>query len=598
MHDALTLLQQVFGYPEFRGLQAEIVTHVAQGQNALVLMPTGGGKSLCFQLPALLRPGVTVVVSPLIALMEDQVAALSELGVAAAYLNSTVEADDARRIAQAARSGELKLLYVAPERLMSARFLSFLDTLELALFAIDEAHCVSQWGHDFRPEYQQLGVLAERFPAIPRVALTATADPQTREEILHYLHLGNARVFLSSFDRPNITYTVVEKHQAKKQLSSYIQQHHAGQSGIVYCLSRKRVEDTAAWLVEQGISALPYHAGLPSALRSTHQRRFLREEGIVMVATVAFGMGIDKPDVRFVAHLDLPRSPEGFYQESGRAGRDGLPAASWLCFGLSDMVQLQQMLFESEQDQARKQVELGKLDAMLAYCETAACRRQLLLAHFGEAIEPCGKCDNCLNPPKTFDATTLAQKVLSCIYRVNQRCAANHVIDILLGRDSEGVRQRGHQQLSTFGIGKELNQRGWRSVIRQLVAQGYLTVDVSAYQSLKLTETCRAVLRGETSVFLRPIRNDAPSKSVSDSDRWLRTEREERIWQALRTWRKKLADEHNVPAYAVLSDKSLRDLTERRPQNEDALRQIYGIGEMKLARYGSGLLEILRESAN
>ena len=598
MHDALTLLQQVFGYPEFRGLQAEIVTHVAEGQNALVLMPTGGGKSLCFQLPALLRPGVTVVVSPLIALMEDQVAALSELGVAAAYLNSTVEADDARRIAQAARSGELKLLYVAPERLMSARFLSFLDTLELALFAIDEAHCVSQWGHDFRPEYQQLGVLAERFPAIPRVALTATADPQTREEILHYLHLGNARVFLSSFDRPNITYTVVEKHQAKKQLSSYIQQHHAGQSGIVYCLSRKRVEDTAAWLVEQGISALPYHAGLPSALRSTHQRRFLREEGIVMVATVAFGMGIDKPDVRFVAHLDLPRSPEGFYQESGRAGRDGLPAASWLCFGLSDMVQLQQMLFESEQDQARKQVELGKLDAMLAYCETAACRRQLLLAHFGEAIEPCGKCDNCLNPPKTFDATTLAQKVLSCIYRVNQRCAANHVIDILLGRDSEGVRQRGHQQLSTFGIGKELNQRGWRSVIRQLVAQGYLTVDVSAYQSLKLTETCRAVLRGETSVFLRPIRNDAPSKSVSDSDRWLRTEREERIWQALRTWRKKLADEHNVPAYAVLSDKSLRDLTERRPQNEDALRQIYGIGEMKLARYGSGLLEILRESAN
>ncbi len=598
MHDALTLLQQVFGYPEFRGLQAEIVTHVAQGQNALVLMPTGGGKSLCFQLPALLRPGITVVVSPLIALMEDQVAALSELGVAAAYLNSTVEADDARRIAQAARSGELKLLYVAPERLMSARFLSFLDTLELALFAIDEAHCVSQWGHDFRPEYQQLGVLAERFPAIPRVALTATADPQTREEILHYLHLGNARVFLSSFDRPNITYTVVEKHQAKKQLSSYIQQHHAGQSGIVYCLSRKRVEDTAAWLVEQGISALPYHAGLPSALRSTHQRRFLREEGIVMVATVAFGMGIDKPDVRFVAHLDLPRSPEGFYQESGRAGRDGLPAASWLCFGLSDMVQLQQMLFESEQDQARKQVELGKLDAMLAYCETAACRRQLLLAHFGEAIEPCGKCDNCLNPPKTFDATTLAQKVLSCIYRVNQRCAANHVIDILLGRDSEGVRQRGHQQLSTFGIGKELNQRGWRSVIRQLVAQGYLTVDVSAYQSLKLTETCRAVLRGETSVFLRPIRNDAPSKSVSDSDRWLRTEREERIWQALRTWRKKLADEHNVPAYAVLSDKSLRDLTERRPQNEDALRQIYGIGEMKLARYGSGLLEILRESAN
>ena len=589
-------MQQVFGYPAFRGEQADIVAHVVGGQNALVLMPTGGGKSLCYQIPALLFSGLTVVVSPLIALMEDQVAALTELGIAAAYLNSTTAPDGARQIAAAAQEGSLKLLYVAPERLLTPRFLAFLDTLTLSLFAIDEAHCVSQWGHDFRPEYRQLAQLVSRFPHVPRLALTATADPHTRDEIRQYLGLTEARVFLSSFDRPNLTYHVVEKHQAKKQLVQFIRDEHPNQAGIVYCLSRKRVEDIAAWLCENGMDALPYHAGLPAEVRARNQRAFLRDDGKVMVATVAFGMGIDKPDVRFVAHIDLPKSPEGFYQESGRAGRDGLPATSWLCYGLTDVVQLQQMIMEGDQDEDRRQVELGKLNVMLAYCETAACRRQLLLAHLGETSAPCGACDNCLHPPSTFDATVLVQKLLSCIYRAGQRSAANHIIDILQGRDTDLVRQRGHGTLSTFGIGKELTQRAWRSVIRQLVAQGIVRVDVNAYQALMLTEAARPLLRGGYPLFLRPLRSDKEERQRhADGQHWLRTEREERIWQALKAWRKATAEAHNVPAYAVLADKSLRELTEIRPQTLAALRQIYGVGEVKLARYGEALLGILQE---
>ncbi len=596
MPAALSLLQQVFGYPAFRGEQADIVAHVVGGQNALVLMPTGGGKSLCYQIPALLFSGLTVVVSPLIALMEDQVAALTELGIAAAYLNSTTAPDAARQISAAAQAGSLKLLYVAPERLLTPRFLAFLDTLTLSLFAIDEAHCVSQWGHDFRPEYRQLAQLVSRFPHVPRLALTATADPHTRDEIRQYLGLTEARVFLSSFDRPNLTYHVVEKHQAKKQLVQFIRDEHPNQAGIVYCLSRKRVEDIAAWLCENGMDALPYHAGLPAEVRARNQRAFLRDDGKVMVATVAFGMGIDKPDVRFVAHIDLPKSPEGFYQESGRAGRDGLPATSWLCYGLTDVVQLQQMIMEGDQDEDRRQVELGKLNVMLAYCETAACRRQLLLAHLGETSAPCGACDNCLHPPSTFDATVLVQKLLSCIYRAGQRSAANHIIDILQGRDTDLVRQRGHGTLSTFGIGKELTQRAWRSVIRQLVAQGIVRVDVNAYQALMLTEAARPLLRGEYPLFLRPLRSDKEERQRhADGQHWLRTEREERIWQALKAWRKATAEAHNVPAYAVLADKSLRELTEIRPQTLAALRQIYGVGEVKLARYGEALLGILQE---
>lgn len=596
MTTQLEILQQIFGYSAFRGQQAEIVARVTAGESALVLMPTGGGKSLCFQIPALLREGLTVVVSPLIALMQDQVATLNELGIAAALLNSAQSPEEAREVAKALREGSIKLLYVAPERLLAPRFLDFLAEMPVALFAIDEAHCVSQWGHDFRPEYRDLAVLAARFPEVPRIALTATADPQTQNEIRHYLSLQDAPVFLASFDRPNLVYRVVEKHLAKKQLLRFIEDEYPSQSGIVYCLSRKRVDETAAWLVENGIDALPYHAGLASEVRTRHQRRFLQDDGVVMVATVAFGMGIDKPDVRFVAHLDLPRSPENFYQESGRAGRDGLPAASWLCYGLSDMVQLQQMIFDGDLDESRRQVELEKLDAMLRYCETATCRRQVLLAQFGETIAPCGKCDNCLQPPQTFDATVPVQKLLSCVYRVGQRAAMNHVIDILLGRLTEAVIARGHHQLSTFGLGKEIKQRGWRSLIRQLIAQGLLQVDVARGQSLLLTESCRAVLKGQTTVRLRPLREESERVKASSADRWLRTEREERVWQALRVWRKRLAEEHNVPAYAIFPDKTLRELTEKRPINEAELRRVYGVGERKLASYGAELLAILHQA--
>jgi ATP-dependent DNA helicase RecQ len=525
------------------------------------------------------------------------VATLSELGVAAACLNSATAPEDARDISRQARSGALDLLYVAPERLLTPRFLEFLDSLpQIALFAIDEAHCVSHWGHDFRPEYQQLGILAERFPAVPRIALTATADAATQADILHYLKLDEGRTFLSSFDRPNLFYQVVEKDNAKKQLLDFIGREHHGSSGIVYCLSRKKVEDTANWLAEQGIRALPYHAGLTHQVREAHQREFLREDGVVMVATVAFGMGIDKPDVRFVAHLDLPKSPENFYQESGRAGRDGLPASSWLCYGLNDVVQLAQMIEGGEMAAAQKQVELGKLDAILAFCETAGCRRQHILAHFGETREPCGHCDNCQNPPITFDATVAVQKLLSTIYRTGQRWAAGYIVDVLLGADTQLIHNTGHDKLSTYGIGKEFNKKAWRGFIRQLVAKKLLEVDMTRGQSLLLTDACRPILKGQEQIYLRPPADEARSKKTVHTERWLRTEREERLWQALRNWRKQTADEHNVPAYAVFSDKTLRELVERAPVSERDLARIYGVGELKLARYGNALLQLMAEA--
>ncbi|MDP1952428.1 MAG: DNA helicase RecQ, partial [Betaproteobacteria bacterium] len=470
-HDALALLNTVFGYPAFRGHQADVIAHVAAGGDALVLMPTGGGKSLCYQIPALMRKGCAVVVSPLIALMHDQVAALAELGVRAAYLNSTLSAAQATDVERAVRNGDLDLVYVAPERLLTERCLSLLEGSKLALFAIDEAHCVSQWGHDFRPEYMQLSALHERFPGVPRIALTATADRVTRDEIVQRLGLADARQFVASFDRPNIRYRIVEKANARAQLFAFLRAEHRGEAGIVYCLSRRKVEETAAWLTEQGLAALPYHAGMDAATRNLHQARFQREEGIVMVATIAFGMGIDKPDVRFVAHLDLPKSIEGYYQETGRAGRDGLPADAWMAYGLGDVVNQRRMIDASTAEAQFKRIASAKLDALLGLCEASSCRRVRLLAYFDEASAPCGNCDVCLEPPQVWDGTVAAQKALSCVYRTGQRFGAVHLVDVLLGKDTERVQQWGHQSLSTFGIGKELDEKVWRTVFRQLVAQ-------------------------------------------------------------------------------------------------------------------------------
>jgi ATP-dependent DNA helicase RecQ len=601
-----SLLQSVFGYSRFRGFQREVIETVLAGHDALVLMPTGGGKSLTYQIPALLRHGVGVVVSPLIALMQDQVAALQEAGVRAAALNSALAPAAAAAVERQMRAGELDLVYIAPERLLTERALRLLDDLAagpgLALFAIDEAHCVSQWGHDFRPEYGQLSVLRERFPAVPRIALTATADVPTRREIVGKL-LVDAREFVASFDRPNIRYRIVEKDDPRRQLMDFIRAEHDGEAGIVYCLARNTVDEVALHLDAHGIRALPYHAGMDTRSRTANQERFLRGDGLVMVATIAFGMGIDKPDVRFVAHLDMPKSIEGYFQETGRAGRDGLPAQAWMTYGLADVVQQRRLIELSEADANYKRLMTTKLDAMLGLAETGDCRRVRLLAYFGEASSPCGNCDNCLEPPQRWDATEAARKLLSCIYRCEQASgfgfAATHVIDVLRGRETDKTRKFHHERLSTFGIGADLSEAQWRLLLRQLVAMHVVEVDYETFNVLRLTNDSRTVLRGERRIELRrhvaragrdrkrravpPAATATPAGSA-----------EVALFDRLRAWRADVARQHGVPAYVVFHDGTLQAIAALRPQSLDALRQVSGVGEKKLASYGAALIDLVR----
>ncbi len=594
---ARRILNLTFGYDDFRHQQADIVQTLVEGKDALVLMPTGGGKSLCYQIPAMIREGVGIVVSPLIALMQDQVDALRQLGVQADFINSTLNMEQQQHVEQKMRNGDVDLVYVSPERLLSEHTLNLLDACHIALFAIDEAHCVSQWGHDFRKEYQQLSVLHQRYPGTPRIALTATAEPRTRQEILQQLQLEDATLFISSFDRPNIHYQLSEGQNAREQLWRFLDTNHPKDAGIVYCLSRKKVESTAEWLVAKGRTALPYHAGLSDRQRAEHQARFLREEAVIIVATIAFGMGIDKPDVRFVAHLSLPKSIEAYYQETGRAGRDGAASSAWMAYGLQDVITLRQMMNESDANEQFKRIQMHKLESMLGLCEISSCRRQHLLQYFGEALKhPCGNCDNCAKPPETWDATEASRMAMSAVYRSGQRFGVNYVIDILCGKEQERIVRNGHDRLTVFGIGKEISGPQWRTIFRQLIAMAFLSVDVDGFGSLRLTEKCRPILRGQQSLFLRKQRK--PEKLEKKQDH--KENRELRsfdlaLFEALRNLRLQMAQDQAVPPYIIFHDSTLVDMARQRPGTEEELRYISGVGEKKLERYGDAFLAVIRD---
>jgi ATP-dependent DNA helicase RecQ len=598
MQSALQILQSSFGYDEFRHNQHDIIQSVLNGDDAFVLMPTGGGKSLCYQIPALLRDGIGIVISPLIALMKDQVDALLQLGIRAAFLNSSLSFAEQREIEESVRRNELDLLYIAPERLLTEANLQLLDQCKIALFAIDEAHCVSQWGHDFRKEYQQLSVLPDRFPNIPRIALTATADQRTRDEIILQLRLSQAGIYINSFDRPNIRYIISEAQNSRDKLWQFLRENHPGDAGIVYCLSRKKVESTAAWLSDRGLIALPYHAGLDASIRQKHQERFLREDSVIIVATIAFGMGIDKPDVRFVAHLNLPKNIEAYYQETGRAGRDGTPANAWMSYGLQDVITLRKMMQDSDAGEEHKRIIQQKLDAMLGLCELASCRRQAILSYFDEQMnEPCGNCDNCLNPPETWDATIDAQKALSSVYRTGQRFGVAYVTDVLRGKVDERIQRNRHDQLSTFGIGAELSQFEWRSLYRQLIAMGFLRINMEHFGALELTEKSRPLLRGETHLQARKqIKPEAEKRKPKKSS--IKSEQrniDEPLFQALRDLRTQLAEQQDVPPYVVFPDTALIEMSRVRPDSADAFRYISGVGEIKLKRYGKAFMDVIRD---
>ncbi len=592
------LLHTVFGYETFRNKQESVVRHLVDGRDALVLMPTGGGKSLCYQIPGILRAGVAIVVSPLISLMQDQVEALLQLGVKAAYLNSSLSRQEALYVEHQLQHEEIDLLYVAPERLLSEHFLELLNRTPLALFAIDEAHCVSQWGHDFRPEYIQLNILHERYPQVPRIALTATADHPTRHEIIEKLGLEGARIFSTGFDRPNIYYRITLRENIRKQLLEFLENEHAEDAGIVYCMTRKKVDEIARWLVDRGWDALPYHAGLETGIRQQNQKRFLQDEGVIMVATIAFGMGIDKSNVRFVAHLGLPKSLEAYYQETGRAGRDGLPADAWMLYGYQDLVILRQMIADSEAGERRKMIEQRKLNAILGFCETTVCRRQVLLNYFGENLEyPCGNCDTCTTPVESWDGTVAAQMALSCVYRTGMRFGVHYLIDVLLGHRTERIHRFQHDHISTFGIGGELSRQQWFSVFRQLVAMGLLMVDVEGYGTLQLTGNARSVLRGEQSLRFR--KDPAPAEKAPKHARkkvsvW-DDANDQALWADLRQCRLDLAHERGVPPYVIFDDSTLEEMVCRKPGTLQEMGQLSGMGEQKLKQYGTAFLEVLEE---